>query len=100
MSGVIAGAAEKLKPITPKPARAAFSYVGGLPAACHIGGCVCFLRQRDVVHERDVLVIGVLRDARVGDVPLQEKAEFHLVGSSRTWAKAYAGGRSPVKNTF
>ena len=61
---------------------------------------VCFLRQRDVVHERDVLVIGVLRDARVGDVPLQEKTEFHLVGSSRTWAKAYAGGRSPVKNTF
>ena len=42
MSGVIAGAALKLKPITPKPERAAFSYVGGLPAACHIGGCGFF----------------------------------------------------------
>src|SRR5437868_2396169 len=33
--------ADTLKPSTPRPWRAAFSYVGGFPAATHIGGCVC-----------------------------------------------------------
>src|SRR5919108_5622255 len=32
--------AATLNPSTPRPWRAAFSYVGGLPAATHIGGCV------------------------------------------------------------
>src|SRR6266545_6341797 len=34
--------AATLNPSTPRPSCAAFAYVGGLPAATHIGGCGFF----------------------------------------------------------
>src|SRR5438309_8736904 len=40
--GAICGAAEKLKPIAPRPFSPAFAKVGGLPHACQIGGCGFF----------------------------------------------------------
>ena len=39
MSGAIFSGLSPVKQITPRPMRAAFSNVSGLPAATHSGGC-------------------------------------------------------------
>src|SRR4051812_12346787 len=38
MCGSISGMGDTVKPSTPMPCRAAFSYVGGFPAATHMAG--------------------------------------------------------------